>query len=1476
MFYGINFLDPRDNFYIMTIILIAIFIAWFVVFTKEASAPPIIIDNTFTRKEQESKLLKSNGGDSSNPVKNSSGVVSTQFPKTGSYGKSGLTFAGLGQPCVTEDNNNALPNLPVSYTTQTCDKSKGLECITGIYQGTDENQGGGICLKIVNQSCEIRSDCSPDASFCLNNLCQTRDEVINKSCSVDKDCTGVLNDFNHVCDLDTKRCVFNIWPRDSGCTSSAQCLHYSKYPDAVTCLTSDGSKKGYLVKIDGVYKGTSIFIDQGSIPTLNSLSPEKIVKSYTEVFNVVTDLPEGRFLITNITGNNVTLQETFRGTSGTSYSMRFGTDLDGICLVKFPLGAPAPNIEGTKDKYDCIGDLNPIQIKSSNQTYCVENKKVRSSTVGSLEQVCTSDVNKLPCDKGLCCTYDNNLISNFGSLIDNYHVIDGVSIAGQFIKDIGKCKKQEKSKFETCEDDCIKPYFCLKESDINDNTFNYCANDWDLMNNISILTGCPDSYFEFSDNDLKCVNKPETFCFNNNDCSPSLSCGKPDTSLKSYVNNFYDPEKGWYKKNDYHFSINQNSKLLNSNQYPKLLNSNQYLDTSLPTFLSYVIKNTNLSWSVIYSLTGDIASSNNTITITFEETPVKEPVFSVFQKQDKTHQLNVHFIEEYENNRIRYFRNQKGDNFQNSGLTEGTSVYFEGFDDILHVSFDPSYINPISSGGIEISSLKNKDGDKIDNPYVPMKTYSNKFGCNFKSNSILFKNHEPTLQNGDRFTYVKGGTGNSISLMNSSGGYTELTEGTCYYSYAMTTGVSQSQNIGHLLYLTEDFNYINFNPSLGTSNFGTSVTVGSSFSTDGNSYLQLQKLYGYRIIPITVPKSGENKTFTINSRKDYIPGELNTNQSYFNLPIGYFSDTDNIKADIGLSSILLTYNYGNNNNQVLNLNYAINSDKQSIYKHNSKIEISDGTCYVINYNIFNSFSPPNLRVISDNYYDEDVFSCPYDLDEVRYFENNNKDSSDTVNFLSTYNNISPTDPRSSIGNISNLRKLNFTTNFFKQGGGYEFDVKYQGLNASINPIQPSVNISEIPFGSSFYISLSEIKQSLLSGGNISQNIFLGGSDVIIFKNQRDIDVILKYGASDLVIGYNGGKNGGKNAIVNIKEYNIDSKGNQTLELLASTYINFGDKLNDDPSPKLYINNIYPMSIVTSNSVNSVNDGRILISSCVPDDYFDKNPEIKYLKNKTSYNKILTLSKSGGENITTHSYFDYYQLIEPSKANFSSMSDSSIFFYNKEPLTTIISGFQDLSENYNMEITAYNNSSPLSDTYIYICNNKFLSLTSISSSSLIYLNNQAYYSTFSVIGKYYSTKTQKEMVKVSGNISFKNDTYPFYTGINGNPGLLDESYLKEISWPYWIKNLNTGSININKIFLNWNPGNMENNMFYYCFVTINNVKMLLYLSTNFKINDIKESQPVPIVIDSFDTISNNLKMLPYNKNILILSKQCVSK
>lgn len=154
---------------------------------------------------------------------------------------------------------------------------------------------------------------------------------------------------------------------------------------------------------------------------------------------------------------------------------------------------------------------------------------------------------------------------------------------------------------------------------------------------------------------------------------------------------------------------------------------------------------------------------------------------------------------------------------------------------------------------------------------------------------------------------------------------------------------------------------------------------------------------------------------------------------------------------------------------------------------------------------------------------------------------------------------------------------------------------------------------------------------------------------------------------------------------------------------------------------------------------------------------------------------------------------------------------------------------------------------------------------------MFLSNSFYYNTFTVYGK---KSFQNNILDRSyGGILMKNNTFPFYTGLPGNEGMLDETYLKEIKWPYWIKNLNIGTIKINKILLTYDPGNMENNMFYYCFAEVAGVNMLLYFSTNFSVNSIKESRAVPIVISNLEKMYEGIEMVPYDKNLILFSSHC---
>ncbi len=1476
-------LKPVDNFYIMAIVLLATYIAWFVVFSQEASAPPIVVNTTKTKKELKKSLLTSSNKGEDN-LTEVTGLASKNFSTTDMAGKSGLADSGLGQPCISQSKNTVNPNLPSSYGNQPCDKN--LECIFGIYQG------GGICLKTINSACDLKTDCVPEADFCINRLCQVKDEVINKSCKTDTDCTGVLNDLNHVCDPFTKRCVYDIWPRDSGCTHESQCKNYSAYPNSVSCLKEGPDGKGAVVVITGEYNGQGISVDSDSLPVFNQLK-DTIVNTYVVVIDNSNESYQGRIRVKSvidsilISGSLVPPliildPDTFRSpVLNRKYTLEFGTEKDGICLVNYPLGTEPSTVEGSKTVLNGCQKGLKLFTTAKGTSYCVESDRTSAKTPngpvikqGKVEQVCTAN-GDLTCETGLTCTYDNKLINSYDSFPNSYHLDPGGrTISGQNIKDIGKCKNQEKTIYENCRDNCKKPYVCLNETDINDNSFNYCGHEWDIMNDVSKLTGCPVPGLEFpKGNDFSCKGKPGNLCYADSDCI-SNSCGViSNNSIRTYNFSKFNPETSEFKDSNPSGDKPKINKFYN----PVLISSNTFSNTgaSIPSFLGYYYRLNNSSqrnWAISYSIDDESHHLSKQITVNFTDTPVSGPYFSVFRKQNGRHQLNIGYVTEYQNSRKRVFENASNYNFFHSALTDGASVYFSNNTNVYNISFDPVNIDKSTPNTMKINRI-NLNGTPTSIPAGNMTTYSNKFGGNVSSTPAAntyfpVENDENVLKSGDFFTYNADAPGNKIEyLLDDSTTYRELSNGTCYYSVNFDREAQNNGSVSRMLYFTENYEAINSNLEInGTNltNFGISVSATPNFDVS-NSYLEMKPMYGYHFLPVEITSSTNSLTVNINPKVDYVVKEDGSEAS-FNLPIGYLSDTKDITGEIKEDSVIVSYNYGNNLNQQLSLDYSMSNTHPNFNKIDFTLGNTQGTCYIY-YNINNKFTLPKLKVPSGTSYS--LTESPYQIDQVRYFENDriSDQEKNTVSFLSTYKKIEPNNNRTSLANITTLRKLEFETNL--STSSYYFKPAYQGLTVDVPLLDPTSNI---PFGSTFYVPLSPIKEAINTSGTTG-NIFLGGTDSIIFRVQEDIDVILKYGPSDLVIGYNNFENAV--AIVGMKEYNIDGKGIETLEVQTSFYLTSSDSLHSDTSPRLYTNNIYPIKLQkfgNSGEEIIISDGRNLVSSSIKSGQLDK-----FQTTKSNYNKVLYAISTTNTPHTIYSFFDYRQLTqEYNSANYVGFGTSETFLVNQHPLSTIESNFD--NSNFGLSITAYRNSSDpnffsRADDHVYVVNNQFLGTTELNS-PVIYLNNKKFYNNYSVMGKYMDGSVEKP--RSFGGIYMKNNTFPFYTGgLGKNPALLDETYLKEIKWPYWIKNLNTGGIEVEKVFLNWNPGNMENNMFYYCFAKVNNVPMLLYFSTNFTVNDIKESQSVPVVIQNFSNMIPNITMLPKDGNLLLFSKTCKS-
>lgn len=120
-----------------------------------------------------------------------------------------------------------------------------------------------------------------------------------------------------------------------------------------------------------------------------------------------------------------------------------------------------------------------------------------------------------------------------------------------------------------------------------------------------------------------------------------------------------------------------------------------------------------------------------------------------------------------------------------------------------------------------------------------------------------------------------------------------------------------------------------------------------------------------------------------------------------------------------------------------------------------------------------------------------------------------------------------------------------------------------------------------------------------------------------------------------------------------------------------------------------------------------------------------------------------------------------------------------------------------------------------------------------------------------------------------------NTIPFYNGFEESQGSLDLSYKTPLYWSYWISELNISPTEIDRIIYSFNPGNIENNMFYYVLAKLNNEPYVLFLSTNFSLTNIAESEPVPIKLKSsdFDKVKENSFMTPYDRRLYYTSSTC---
>lgn len=1442
---------------LFVVVIVLIFTSWRQEVNKELEAQPIVIDRNVSHNPKGNKstsLMLSDSGDKPDAP-------------------SGYAPEGLGQPCQQNPQKKLLPNLPGSHQQQECDSTLGLVCIHGLVEG------GGICLKNINQECSAKGECTPLADGCVYGYCQQYGDVINKPCTDNSQCRG-NGEFNHVCDPISKRCKFDIFPKDSGCVLSEQCTLYTpdkNAPNQSSCLDQQP-----LVTYSTTFTSNRFTITGETI----------LRKDYYISILSPTEGFLGRYLIKTITydGTNTFINVgNFYG-SGANFTIELGNPEGGICLIDYPLGTKRQPVikENPKILFPCEQGLDTLN------NFCVE--KGRTNTLGKEGQVCIlqEKANQpLGCQSKLKCTFDETFNSK---LLSNFNVVgtgSKASIGDIFVNNIGKCASQTAISREICDDSqkaCKSPNICLRQKIYNQKTpARYCGRFWDTFD-VSTLIGCPTNYTLKNNN---CLANKNYICIKNSDCLDN-KCGTHSLDLSSYNLEKQIFEK--YKFEKYSFGQNapQGSKILMSKDFGS--------DDSTPTAAGYYHFNNSV---LTININTDNGTSTRTKVITFEDTSITEPVVSVIKKSDTSQQINVIYQQKYQNyTRREYFFKQTGGIIDSDfALRQGASIFFEANTG----SIKPKGIYSLDYGDVsgsgsnaQISSLTLIEGaDDFYTTTIKKQTTNYKMvsydsGYKFNKNIIdlplkfISSNTNSTTNN---FNYLNLYPGTSMKFFSNS------TTGVCFYQNSTPLPLVNERdyyNVGvsgsTTLMLTDDIDTIFGEPVIGgtsISQLGVSVSITSGQYETDSGFLQLPEMSGINIFTLEVKDSDPLGTtgVSIKKRKELYSPNTNITDVQYNYPVGFFfPSTTSVDVQVGVSEIILTNKINKLNHQITQVKYNTSYQFDTDYRYQSgnkttnanQIEIEfvppdsttvgTSTLYT-NFEITNIYNIPNAKIYSDSKYstitnEGTSYDYPYEIDEVKKYIYQT-DETNTINVLSSFKNINPERSDSNLAynriNIMNettLRKVGY--NGFV---GKDFqNIEYQGITSSPkNASSNTMNVNPLltSYGYCCPIEISPL-QAVKVSSNSGNNHFLPGSPELYIKNSSDIDTIMKYSSSEIVIGiHTNQKNTNAKtqlksvpdryiAIVGILDYLIDAKLSETLILSTNTLLDAS--LISGARAYLFVNNIVPIVPVSIGPL-TFSDGSLIITSCIP----EKTDSFNGL---TSYNKIY-LNTGVDPKVEFHN-IRYYEESTPNP-NFNDI------FFTKNGTNGYItkSGNNFIGSNFVLQ-----GQISIDPGISYLVNNLFMS--SLSLQKAIIINGV--------------TRNIVDRVIWGGQINRRGsycmyvNTVPFYNSFsNGNQGSLDLSYKTPLYWSYWITELNKIPIEIVKIINNFNPGNIENNMFYYALAKIQGEPYLLFLSTNSNFNNIAESQPVPVKLSKnfTESIASQFFMTPYDKKLNYLTSYCSS-
>lgn len=1120
----------RLSVFIIIIILMTIVVPlyWVYIFTRKRKAKPIIRNNTVT----------------GNPA-NKDAPFLTIGELDDNQPSNGYSFSGLGQPCINSSQSGGLPNLPGAFTPQPCDTNAGLQCVKGVFDGD-------ICLSQIGFFCDSVNDCVPEADACFNNICSRQGDTLNQRCNNDDDCQVLIDYnlseniqaklYNHVCQRERGKnfgyCKVNLFPYDNGCNSNSECLGDEE------CATGIGKFASDIIVTSGGVSFTlidKIFWQDitGSVVQLFDSSDNS--KGLYQVSNFDTSTRQGNLILTSTTAPNLLKTD--------SYFISLGQGNNGICLKKIPKGGPA-NLT-----------LGGVSIPCQDGTKRINNFCLDSITP-DIGQVCVNGIVDCPekvLDNGInvktACLYND---STEQVILNDYYFNLNPDNFAEY--KLGNCTVPAVGKEQLCDNEwfgCSGPFICIQENSQNGTPVSICNVPFQAQ--ICFNGQCPDGYTcDNTDNRPPlCLGNKNAICITDDDCK-SGQC--PD----SYSIKVFDPASSKIISNykvDIPSIINDNIKLnlyqpgLCASTFPYSKNLVVptkrlcWFQTDTSKYVLNIIDSTDITKSIYintptnYEIKDIIMDEDENYLIFY-----KRPVIDTMRKRSfpivgvSTSDANKVRLVDYNGLAVygakAYYVSTSGDdlippdkiyNLKIDSIDPLNSYFYVVDENNNNVTINKSAFN---NGKHYFVTYDNEysfyvDKNDRDGPYNLSSSYDIKTGNEtdqFKAGDLIYYNNVnsqgPPASFYSTTVYQDGiarDTDKGVSLVENKPYYImPIGTGTSgslgvIENWVFKTGISPKQGTEYII--SEGYYHATGGyPIMDNYKVINQNLKPDSINTDYYFKLNAKGFYTYGIASFDPSNYKSEESINLESNFDYIYDQTGSSFSINGINQGITYLYNNIEDDIKINSKKINnknyliinkglcyapeYNNTRNINQFIQLEYNISKDDNiNSYSYNKN---NFDNALVTTVGISRSIVAFNIvKTIAQNqskgFYYSDITNGENNID---YIDINNNDS---IFYTLINNNKLNNKSENSIAINSKYEKIAYVKNT-----NYQPELQYSDFSNFENlkplPFSPLVNIND---------------------RKNNENYFIEGENIIYIYDQTDIDNILNFSSSELVLSKEG-------------------------------------------------------------------------------------------------------------------------------------------------------------------------------------------------------------------------------------------------------------------------------------------------------------------------------------------------------------------